>query len=84
MKGNIAILLLDIYREALKRNINKKFINLIFSKSNISILNEQIFITSYDIKTRLLQLDKGIIFKNIKNILEDIYSNVKKNIRYII
>ena len=36
----MTILLLNTYQEALKRNIDKKFINLIFSKSDIFIPSE--------------------------------------------
>ena len=37
MKRDMAALLLNICREALKRNIDKKFINPIYSRSDIPI-----------------------------------------------
>jgi hypothetical protein len=40
IKGDVAGILLNIYRKALKRNIDKKFINPTYLKSNISILGE--------------------------------------------
>ena len=40
MKGDVADILLDICREALKRNIDKKFMNPIYLKSDILILGE--------------------------------------------
>ena len=54
--------------------------NPIYSKSDIPIPNEQILITSYDIKIGLSQLNKGIVFKSIKDILKSIYSDIKKGI----
>ena len=40
MEGDVAALLLNTYREVFKRNIDKKFINPIFFKSDILILSE--------------------------------------------
>jgi hypothetical protein len=40
IKGDIANILLSTYREALKRNIDKKFINLIYPRSDILIPGE--------------------------------------------
>ena len=40
MKGDVAGILLDICREALKRNIDKKFMNPTYSKSDILIPGE--------------------------------------------
>ena len=84
VEGDVAALLLNTCREVFKCNIDKKFINPIFSESNIPIPGKQVLIISYDIKTELLQLDKGIIFKSIKDILEGIYLDIKKGIRHII
>ena len=40
VKEDIAALLLNTYQEMLKYNINKKFMNFIFFKSDIFISNE--------------------------------------------
>ena len=37
---NIATLLLNTYQKALKKNVDKKFMNSIYFKSNISIFNK--------------------------------------------
>ena len=64
----------------LKRNIDKKFINPIYFKSDIPILSKWILITNYDTKIGLSWLDKRIVFKSIKNILKGIYLDIKKGI----
>jgi hypothetical protein len=40
IKSDVANILLNTYREALKRNIDKKFINPTYSKSDILIPGE--------------------------------------------
>jgi len=47
----MAVFLLNICREVLKCNIDKKFINPIFFKSDILILGKWVLIIGYDVKT---------------------------------
>ena len=58
--------------------------NPTYSELDILISSEWILVISYNIKTGPLWLDKGMVFKNIKDILKGIYSNVKKGTRYIV
>ena len=83
-EGDVAALLLNTYQEALKRNVDKKFMNPTFSESDIPIPGEWTLATGYDIKTGPSWLDKGMVFESMKDMLEGIYSDVKKGTRYII
>ena len=58
--------------------------NPIFSKSDILIPGEWVLATGYDVKTGPSWLDKGMTFESIKDILEGIYSDVKKSTRHIV
>jgi len=80
----VAALLLNTCQEALKRNINKKFINPTYSESDIPIPGEWTLATGYDTKTGPSWLDKGMVFESIKDMLEGIYSDVKKGTRYVV
>ena len=46
----------------------------------ISLLFHFLFIINYDTKSELIWLNKEIMFKNIKDILKNIYLNIKKGI----
>ena len=58
--------------------------NPTYSKSDILIPGEWILATGYDVKTGPLWLDKGMVFESIKDMLEGIYSDVKKGTRYVV
>ena len=77
-------MLLNTCQETLKRNVDKKFMNPTFSESDIPIPGEWTLATGYDIKTRPSWLDKGMVFENMKDMLEGIYSDVKKGTRYVV
>jgi hypothetical protein len=51
MKGDVASILLNTCREALKRNVDKKFMNPTYSKSDIPIPGEWILVTTYNAKS---------------------------------
>jgi hypothetical protein len=53
IKDDIITLLLEICQKALKRNVNKKFINFTFLNSDISIPDEWTLITIYNAKSKL-------------------------------
>ena len=80
----MAALLLNTCREALQRNVDKKFMNPTFSESDIPIPGEWALATGYDVKTGPSWLDKGMTFESIKDILEGIYSDVKKGTRHVV
>ena len=77
-------MLLNTCQETLKRNVDKKFMNPTFAESDIPIPGEWTLATGYDIKTGPSWLDKGMVFESMKDMLEGIYSDVKKGTRYII
>jgi hypothetical protein len=58
--------------------------NSTFFESDILIPDEWAFATGYDVKIKPSWLNKRMTFKNIKNMLEGIYLNVKKGFCYII
>ena len=84
MKGDVAGILLDTCREALKRNVDKKFMNPTYSKSDIPIPGEWTLATAYDAKSGPTWLDRGMAFSNVKELLEGIYSDVKKGTRFVV
>ena len=83
-EGDVAALLLNTCQEALKRNVDKKFMNPTYSESDILIPGEWTLATGYDVKTGPSWLDKGMVFESIKDMLEGIYSDVKKGTRYVV
>jgi hypothetical protein len=84
VKGDVAALLLDTCREALKRNVDKKFMNPTYPRSDIPIPGQWTLATGYDTKSGPTWLDKGMVFESIKDILEGIYSDVKKGTRHVV
>ena len=83
-EGDVAALLLNTCQEALKRNVDKKFMNPTYSESDILIPGEWTLATGYDVKTGPSWLDNGMVFESIKDMLEGIYSDVKKGTRYVV
>ena len=84
VKGDVAALLLDTCREALKRNVDKKFMDPTYPQSDIPIPGEWTLATGYDAKSGPTWLDKGMVFGSIKEMLEGIYSDVKKGTRHVV
>jgi hypothetical protein len=84
VKGDIATLLLHTCQEALKRNVDKKFMNPTYPHSDIPIPGEWTLATGYDVKSGPTWLDKGMGFSNVKELLEGIYSDVKKGTRFVV
>jgi hypothetical protein len=84
VKGDVAALLLDTCREALKRNVDKKFMDPTYPQSDIPIPGEWTLATAYDARSGPTWLDKGMVFGNIKEMLEGIYSDVKKGTRHVV
>jgi hypothetical protein len=64
--------------------MDKKFMTPTYPESDIEIPGEWTLATGYDAKSRLTWLDKGIVFNSVKELLEGIYSDVKKGTRYVI
>jgi hypothetical protein len=75
---------LDTCREALKRNVDKKFMNPTFPNSDIPIPGEWTLATAYDAKSGPTWLDRGMVFSGVKELLEGIYSDVKKGTRFVV
>jgi hypothetical protein len=83
-KGDIAALLLDECRDALKRNMDKKFMTPTYPESDVEIPGEWTLATGYDAKSGPTWLDKGMVFSSVKELLEGIYSDVKKGTRFVV
>jgi hypothetical protein len=75
---------LDTCREALKRNVDKKFMNPTYPQSDIPIPGEWTLATAYDAKSGPTWLDRGVAFSNVKELLEGIFSDVKKGTRFVV
>lgn len=55
-----------------------------YPESDIEIPGEWTLATSYDAKSGPTWLDKGMVFNSVKELLEGIYSDVKKGTRFVI
>ena len=55
-----------------------------YPDSDIEIPGEWTLATSYDAKSGPTWLDRGMVFNSVKELLEGIYSDVKKGTRYVI
>lgn len=55
-----------------------------YPASDIEIPGEWTLATGYDAKSGPTWLDKGMVFNSVKELLEGIYSDVKKGTRYVI
>jgi hypothetical protein len=84
VKGDIATFLLYICRAALERNVDKKFMTPMYLESDICIPGDWTLATAYDAKSGPIWLDKGMAFSSVKELLEGIYSDVKKGTRYVV
>jgi hypothetical protein len=84
VKGDIATLLLNECRDALKRNVDKKFMTPTYPGSDAEIPGEWTLATGYDVKSGPTWLDKGMVFSSVKELLEGIYSDVKKGTRFVV
>src|SRR2546423_14592725 len=82
--GDIATLLLNECRDALKRNVDKKFMTPTYPGSDVEIPGEWTLATGYDVKSGPTWLDNGMVFSSVKELLEGIYSDVKKGTRFVV
>jgi hypothetical protein len=58
--------------------------NPTYQISDIPILDKWTLTITYNAKSRPTWLDKEMIFSNIKELLESIYSDVKKGTRFVV
>jgi hypothetical protein len=64
--------------------VDKKFMTPTYPESDIEILGEWTLATGYDAKSGPTWLDKGMAFNSVKELLEGIYSDVKKGTRFVV
>jgi hypothetical protein len=79
VKDDIITLLLNTCQKTLKHNMNKKFMNPTFPNSDILIPDEWTLIITYNVKSRLTWLNRGMVFSDVKELLKDIYLDIKKD-----
>jgi hypothetical protein len=64
--------------------MDKKFMTPTYPESDIEIPGEWTLATGYDAKSGPTFLDKGMVFSSVKELLEGIYSDVKKGTRFVV
>jgi hypothetical protein len=58
--------------------------NPTYQMSDVPIPGEWTLATAYDAKSGPTWLDRGMVFSNVKELLEGIYSDVKKGSRFVV
>jgi hypothetical protein len=64
--------------------MDKKFMTPTYPELDIEIPGEWTLATGYDAKSGPMWLDKGMVFNSVKELLDGIYSDVKKDTRFVV